>query len=176
MLGQDLRKGKSVSCGCDNLNRLGAMQRTHGESGSRLHRIWKNMRSRCNNPNNPGFANYGGRGIQICAEWNTFGAFRDWALAHGYRDDLSIERMDVNGDYSPDNCMWAGAAVQSANRRFVSRAPDGELWWHKARRNGITWAAYQWRLSDGWPMKLAVTWPLGKRRKQRERNERGQFV
>lgn len=176
VLGQDLRSGKSTSCGCAKAETAGLLRRTHGASGSRLYNIWKGMRARCNNPNNPRYDNYGGRGITICDDWNRFQLFAAWAASVGYRDGLSIERMDVNGNYEPDNCMWAGAAVQSANRRFVKKAPDGELWWHKARRNGITRPAYQWRLDQGWPLKLAVTWPLGKRRKPRRRNAAGQFI
>ena len=127
------------------------------------------------NANDPGYENYGGRGVTICPEWDSFEAFEAWALSSGYRADLSIERIDVNGDYEPGNCTWATAQVQSENRRFVSRAQDGELWWHKAKRNGITWSAYQWRISKGWPLPLAVTWPLGKRREKRQRNKLGQF-
>jgi len=134
------------------------------------------MRRRCRDPNATGYEFWGGRGISVCADWDSFSAFHAWAFANGYRDDLTIERMDVDGNYTPENCMWAGAAVQSANRRFVSKAPDGELWWHKARRNGITWSAYQWRISKGWPLKLAVTRPLGQRRTKRARDASGKFV
>lgn len=174
--GTDLRKGKSVSCGCKNTAALASSRRTHGASGTRLHSIWKNMRKRCLNPRTPGFELYGGRGIAVTNEWDDFSTFKDWAHSVGYRDDLSIERIDVDGNYEPANCMWANAEVQSANRRFVRKAPDGELWWHKARRNGITWAAFTWRVSDGWDMRLADTWPLGKRRTKRSRNHLGQFI
>jgi hypothetical protein len=176
VLGADLRNGKSTGCGCTSVGRLGDSCRKHSATGSRLHRIWVNMRKRCRNPNTPKFENYGGRGITICSEWNEFVVFEAWALANGYEPHLSIERKDVNGNYTPENCTWADAATQSANRRFVSRAPDGELWWHKARANGITWAAYQWRLSDGWPHELAVTWPMNKRRVARQRDDSGRFA
>jgi hypothetical protein len=136
---------------------------------------WKNMRGRCNNPNRPGYENYGGRGISICPEWDSFAVFEQWANSVGYRAPLTLERMDVNGNYEPGNCMWAGPDTQSANRRFTKKAPDGELWWHKARKNGITRAAYNWRVAKGWPLPLVVTWPLGKRRVERDRNSAGQF-
>lgn len=142
----------------------GAKRRTHGETGTRLYRIWQNMRKRCTSPACPGFPDYGGRGIKVCPEWNDFPSFRDWALSSGYSDDLSIEREDVNGDYEPSNCTWADAATQNANRRFVSAAPDGELWLHKALRNGITLDAFYVRKRNGWPMEQAVTWPMGKKR------------
>lgn len=161
VLGSDLRQGKSVSCGCHRAEVTGAMHRTHGKSGTRLYEAWKNMRARCSDTEN---ADYGARRISVCDEWQTFTAFEAWALSVGYRDDLTIERMDVNGDYEPSNCMWVEAGLQARNRRFVKRAPDGELWWHKAQRNGITRSAYEWRKGKGWPMPLVVTWPLGKRR------------
>lgn len=174
--GADLRAGKSISCGCRLVNVLGDHRRTHGESGTRIHRIWVNMRKRCNNPKNPGFENYGGRGISICREWNEFSVFRDWALQSGYDDALSIERKDVDGDYTPENCTWADALTQSSNRRYTQKADDGDLWWHKAKANGISRPAFTWRKAQGWPMDLVVSWPQGKRRAARERDEKGHFI
>lgn len=163
VLGADLRKGKSLSCGCYEYELTSLRTRTHGGSRTRLHQIWKNMRRRCSSPNLPGYQHYGGRGIAVCAAWSDFAVFRDWAMTNGYADDLSIERVDVNGNYSPENCTWATAAVQSANRRFVAVAPDGELWWHKAKRNGLTSGAYRSRLYEGWPIELAATLPMHSR-------------
>lgn len=174
--GADLRNEKSVSCGClGSRAMIGKIRRSHGESGTPLYQVWKNMRARCRNPSTEGFKNYGGRGIAICAEWDEFAVFAEWAKSSGYRDDLSIERINVNGNYCPENCTWADAATQNANRRFNRRAPDGELWWHKARANGVTWAAYSWRRARGWPMEKVISWPLGKRH-PRPRNDSGQFT
>lgn len=133
------------------------------------------MRKRCNNPNTPGYENYGGRGISICPEWNDFSLFQQWAQNAGYRDNLSIERLNVNGDYCPENCIFADAQMQSENRRFVARAPSGELWVHIARKNGITNAAYRSRLCDGWPYIQAATWPMGKKRRERPRDPKGRY-
>jgi hypothetical protein len=164
VMAADLRAGKSVSCGCARTERIGQLNRTHGSSGTRLHQIWKGMRQRCLNPKHPGYIDYGGRGIMICPEWGDFKTFQCWAMASGYSVELSIERCDVNGNYSPENCVWATALTQSANRRFVSRADDGELWWHKAQANGITASAYRTRLHDGWSLQDASTRPMRRKR------------
>lgn len=90
----------------------------HGGYGSRLYSIWQHMRSRCNTPSTFAYEYYGGRGIKICHEWqHSFEAFRDWALSHGYTDDLTIDRVDTDGDYTPENCRWITQSEQTRNRR-----------------------------------------------------------
>ena len=163
VIGADLRQGKSVSCGCEgSRTRIGSRARTHGASGTRLHHTWKNMRRRCADQEDP---DYGGRGITVCEAWGSFETFRAWASTSGYQPHLTIERLDVNGGYEPQNCIWADAQAQSENRRFVAKAPNGRLWLHIARDNGISDAAYRSRLDDGWDYHEAATWPMGKRRR-----------
>ena len=90
----------------------------HGDTGTRLYRIWKTMRCRCLDANHPTYKNYGGRGIRICDEWSeNYPAFKDWCLNHNYAADLELDRIDVDGDYSPDNCRWITHHEQTLNRR-----------------------------------------------------------
>lgn len=89
----------------------------HHESHTRLHRIWYSMRDRCNREKHSAYSNYGGRGIKVCKEWDEYEAFRDWALTNGYSDSLTLDRIDVNGNYEPSNCRWATMKEQCANKR-----------------------------------------------------------
>lgn len=176
VLGSDLRQGKSTSCGCASSRAtMGERSRTHGMTGTRLYSCWKNMRRRCNSPKSSGFKNYGGRGISVCSEWSDFLTFSNWAIKNGYRDDLTLERDDCDGDYCPANCSWVTRQRQSENRRFVAKNSEGKLWWHIAKENGITQAAYRTRLYDGWAYEDAATRPLGTREFERARDAKGRF-
>lgn len=98
----------------------------HGDTGTRLYRIWKGMKCRCLNQNYPSYKDYGARGIRICPEWvEDYPCFKEWALAHGYREELELDRIDVNGDYEPSNCRWTTHHAQTLNRRDSLFVLDG---------------------------------------------------
>lgn len=140
------RAGKQILPGCE----------THGQSGTRLYKTWGNMRSRCSNPKVYGYNCYGGRGICVCREWiASFDAFYAWATANGYRDGLSIDRIDANGNYEPGNCRWIPKSDQPRTmRKCVHLTAFGETKtireWSRDPRCNVTYAALRGRLASGW--------------------------
>ena len=124
----DLRHGTTYSCGCwrrENGIKNG-FPRVHGMSNTRLNVIWNKMTQRCHNPVSPNYQRYGGRGITICDEWrNDFQAFHDWAVTHGYSDNLTIDRIDNDGNYEPSNCRWATVAEQNRNKGHQANNTSG---------------------------------------------------
>lgn len=134
--GGNLRNGHTKSCGCYVIgNKWGAKNKKHGLYKSRLYRIRAEMLARCYNKNKQQYVNYGGRGITVCNEWkNDFVSFYNWATSNGYGENLTIDRIDVNGNYCPENCRWITRKEQNNNRR------DNVLF----EKNGIIKNALEW--------------------------------
>lgn len=114
----NLRRSRVKSCGCKRYDKFIKMNTKHGKHGTRIYNIWKGIKTRCLNPNHGDYKNYGGRGITICSEWmHNFQEFYDWSMAHGYSDNLTIDRINVNGNYEPSNCRWVTMKEQAHNKR-----------------------------------------------------------
>lgn len=118
-----LLRGKSNSCGCLHKEIVTELATTHNGTDTRLYGIWCNMKSRtCHEDNTAAWRDYGGRGIKMCDEWeNSFESFESWAKDSGYNDTLTIERINVNGDYEPNNCKWIPPEAQARNKRNTIR-------------------------------------------------------
>ncbi len=152
--GYKLRNGETKSCGCYKKELTVKRNRRHGLCYTRIHSIWVNMKDRCYNPNNQHFYRYGGRGITVCDEWlNSLTSFYDWATENGYSDNLTIDRIDNNKGYSPENCRWATVEEQNNNREHhILLEINGETkniaqW---AKESGLKYRTIHARYNRGW--------------------------
>mgnify|MGYP001771151571 CR=1 FL=1 len=167
--GYKLRSGNTRSCGCYRDEIRPFNRRIHGMSSYknkkvRIYNIWLNMKSRCNNPKNPEYRLYGGRGIAICDEWYDFEKFYKWAKEAGYRDDLTIDRINTNGNYEPTNCRWATRVEQQNNKRnnhilkYNGQSKTIAEW---AEEVGIAYDTLWARIQVyGWSVEKALTTPV----------------
>lgn len=157
---QELRSGDTKSCGCYEQETKRVNATTHGLSKTPLHSIWKGIKARCYNQNHKNYNDYGGRGISVCIEWkDSFKTFYDWAMKNGYRKGLTIDRVDVNGDYCPLNCRWVTRVVQANNRRSnININYKGKThnlrWWAKFAK--INYNTLYHRIKSGMDIETAL--------------------
>lgn len=138
----------------------------HDQCRTRLYHIWNGMKMRCLNPKNIGYKYYGGKGVSVDENWaRDFNVFRDWAIANGYRDDLTLERIDSNGSYNPENCKWATRKEQQNNTSYnhtityLGITRTMKQW---SEVTGISYNALNNRCRRGWSVERMLTVPQNK--------------
>lgn len=161
VIGIHIRSGHTKSCGCFRKEKTSASRKTHGGTNTRLYTIWKNMKSRCIYKMHDDYDLYGGRGITVCDEWmRDFSEFEQWSLNNGYSDNLSLDRIDVNGNYDPSNCRWVTQKTQCNNtRRNINIEFNGVTHTMKEWSEilGINYGTLQSRIARGWSYEKALT-------------------
>lgn len=148
--------------------------KSHGYANKeRLYEIWKNMRRRCHDPTNKRAKFYIEKGVKICDEWlNDYSAFRKWAMANGYKENLTLDRIDNDGNYSPENCRWATAKIQANNQSrnhlltYMGETLTMSEW---ADKLGISYGTINHRVQRGWSMERIVKTP-------QRRNVNGRYI
>lgn len=155
---KNLLSGNSKSCGCRNYETKNAK---HGLSGKKIYSVWDAMMSRCYNINQKSYKDYGARGVSVCDEWHDPKAFVEWSKVSGYKEGLSIDRIDVNGKYEPSNCRWATRIEQANNKRsshlitYNGKTQTVKQW---ANEIGIKYQTLLMRLNErGWSVEKALT-------------------
>jgi len=185
--GGHLRNGHTQSCGCFQKEKNVIVHTTHSlsrdQEGNRtkLYHVWDGIKQRCSNQNSTFYKDYGGRGIQVCEDWDDYQNFHQWAISNGYKEGLTIERKDVNKGYFSENCCWATQQQQARNKRS-----NHKLTFHRETKILVEWAEelginpyiLSNRLRRGWSVERALTQPLRimPRRKDNERNTITKFV
>lgn len=169
--GGDLRTGRVNSCGCLKSELRTEKNTTHGLKNHRLYRIYYGMVNRCNNPKVTHYKDYGGRGISVCQQWNDkedgFLLFYNWSIDNGYEDHLTIDRMDVNGNYEPENCRWATTGEQSLNKRnnhFVKINNEVKTLKEWCDIFNIKYPTVQYRIKSGWDEIKAIITPIDEKK------------
>lgn len=160
-----LRSGSSKSCGCLKIesDKTKHNHITHGQSKTRLYKIWIDMKRRCNDEWRRAYKYYGGKGITYCPEWEHFESFYEWSMSNGYNENLSIDRIDSNGNYEPSNCRWVDSFVQANNTTrnhkitFNGKTQTLSEW---AKEYNISYYLLQDRINDlHWSIEDALTIP-----------------
>lgn len=162
--GASLRNGSTKSCGCAQRANSSIANSTHGLSKTKIYRSWASMKKRCHNPNDHSYHYYGNRGIRVCEEWySDFTSFYRWAVQNGYEEDLTLDRINVNGNYEPTNCRWITQKEQSNNTRrnkfYFFKGNNCTLSQISDDCN-IPYSVLYKRLKRGWNLEEATTVPV----------------
>lgn len=166
-----LISGHTKSCGCLQKEIVRKNVYKHGYSNTRLQRIFSKMKRRCYNDHEPAYKYYGAKGIKICDEWlNNPELFYNWAMNNGYSDKLTIDRINVYGNYAPDNCRWATIQEQALNRtdnliyEYNGKRQTEKEW---AEEYGLNRNTLHNRIKRGWDIEKALTYPIDKSRRNK---------
>ena len=160
----NLMRGNTKSCGCYHKYKAGIASRTHGQTHTRLYKIHRAIIQRCYNTNNPAYSYYGEKGVILCEEWHDFITFKEWADTNGYKEDLTIDRIDGNKNYEPNNCRWIPFKEQSSNVKsnvLITYKGETKTLAQWSRDTGIKAATLAYRIrSDKWSVEQALTTPV----------------
>ena len=140
----------------------------HRETKTRLHKIWESMQARCEYKKHPHYHNYGGRGIVVCEDWRDYLCFRKWALNNGYNNELTIDRVDNDGDYEPSNCRWISIKKQQNNKRnnrIITAHGESRTVSEWSGVTGIGKTTIKERLNAGWSDEDSVSRPVRERKR-----------
>ena len=165
----ELIRHRTLSCGCLGKEHRAMKITKHGLSNKRVYHIYLGMLDRCYDSNSEMYKNYGGRGIKVCQEWlGNEGAtnFANWAYSNGYNDELTIDRINVNGNYTPDNCRWVDNIVQQNNKtnnRYITINGETKTTKEWSRFVGIGYSTIKQRIYNGWSPEKAIMTPVDKR-------------
>lgn len=170
----NLRSGDTKSCGCERIRKIVSFNTKHGQAKqgvkNREYLIWAGMLNRCYVPSNTSYPSYGGRGITVCDRWRDFKAFIE-DMGEAPSSNHSIDRIDSNGNYSPDNCRWATRTEQARNtrtNRLLTYQGETLTMIEWAKRLGVSYHALFARLKNGWSTEEALSTPFRKMRKARK--------
>lgn len=154
----NLKNGHIRSCGCiKNKDKI-----IHNKTKTRIYHIWANIKARCLNPKNPAYFNYGGRGISLCDEWLDFQSFNQWAMNNGYQKNLTIDRINNDGNYEPSNCRWVNAMTQANNRRtnkIIEHNSKNYTVAEFSRYLNISYSCLRHRLDRKWSIEKIINTP-----------------
>jgi len=160
IMSSNLIKGISTTCGCGKIE-IGKITTKHGMTNTRIFKIWVGVRKRCTNPKCESYKHYGGRGIKISDKWNNFIDFYN-DMKEGYADDLSLDRIDTNGNYEPGNCRWVTQKMQNRNRRnnyIITYNNENKTLSEWSEISKVPYHAIKYRIKNGWDIGKAIFTP-----------------